>query len=212
MKTKITLTLVALFAFTFAQGQEREEITGSQVEDEMNTARGITFDPGDMFVEGGISFSTNDNSDAYSINPKFGYFTSRNFAVGADIDFGGSKDDITDVKSDFFGIGAFGRYYFLELSQKRFKAYGEVGLGYSHSRDQGPTFDDTTNGIKANITLGINYFFTKNFAATFVLADILTYNNAQPEDGSSSNSFELNINLFNNIFAQPKFGLLYKFN
>ena len=210
MKTKITLTLVALFAFTFAQAQE--EITKSQVEKEMNTAKGITLDKGDMFVEGGISFSTDDNSNAYSINPKYGYFISKNLAVGADLDFGGSKIDATDVKTNFFGIGAFARYYFLELSEKRFKAYGDVGLGYSHSRDEGPSYDNTTNGIKANITVGVNYFFTKNFAATFVLADILTYNNANPENGSSSNSFELNINLFNNIFAQPKFGLLYKFN
>lgn len=208
MKAKITITLLALFAFSFSQAQQ-EDIT----EAETKSAKGVTFDKGDMFIEGGISFSTGDNFHSYSINPKFGYFISNNFAVGGDVDFGGSDDDATDSKTNFFGIGAFARYYFLELDQKRFKAYGDVGFGYSHSRDGIPSqnIDNTTNGIKANLTLGLNYFFTKHFAASFVLADILTYNNAQPEDGDSSNSFELNINLFNNIFAQPKFGLLYKF-
>lgn len=210
MKKRIITTALALFAFCYANAQQAE------INSEMNSAKGITFQPGDMFVEGGISFSTNDDSNAYSINPKFGYFISNNFAVGGDVDFGGSKTDATDAKTSFFGIGAFARYYFLELDSKRFKAYGDVGLGYSHAREEGNvvgggTYDNTTNGIKANITLGLNYFFTKKFAATFVLADILTYNNAKPEDGASSDSFELNINLFNNIFAQPKFGLLYKF-
>ncbi|MHA7941465.1 outer membrane beta-barrel protein [Formosa sp. 3Alg 14/1] len=209
MKTRITLTLVALFAFGFAQAQD-QEITKSQITSEMRTARGVSFEEGDMFVEGGISITTDGDNTSYGINPKFGYFISDKIAVGGDLDFGGSDTD-GGSETDFFGIGAFARYYFLELDQKRFKAYGDVGLGYGHSRVQANGIDNTNNDIKANITLGLNYFFTKNFAATFVLADILTYNNANPEDGDSSNSFTLNINLFNNIFAQPQFGLLYKF-
>ncbi|MGO4771449.1 outer membrane beta-barrel protein [Flavobacterium sp. W22_SRS_FK3] len=209
MKTKFFIILLML-TFGFVNAQERE------AEAEMNSAKGVSFDTGDMFIEGGISFSDSDDSNSYSINPKFGYLIAHNFAVGGDLDFGGSKTDATDSKTTFFGIGVFARYYFFEADSKRFKAFGDIGLGYSHARDEGNVvgggrYDETTNGIKANITLGLNYFFTKKFAATFVLADILTYNNAKPEDGPSSNSFELNINLFNNIFAQPKFGLLYKF-
>ncbi|WP_225312591.1 outer membrane beta-barrel protein [Pseudotamlana haliotis] len=179
----------------------------------MRSAKGVSFEEGDMFVEGGVSVSTDDVTTSYSINPKFGYFLSDKVAIGGDLDFGGSKDESTspDTKTNFFGVGAFARYYFLELSQKRFKAYGDVGLGYSHSRVEVGDVDNTTNGIKANLTLGVNYFFTKKFAATFVLADILTYNNANPENSDATNSFELNINLFNNPFAQPQFGLLYKF-
>ncbi|CDF80108.1 conserved hypothetical protein [Formosa agariphila KMM 3901] len=206
MKTKITLTLIALFVFSFAQAQQEE-----LAKKELRSAKGVTFEKGDMFVEGGISITTDGDNTTYGINPKFGYFLSDKIAVGGDLDFGGSDTD-GGSESDFFGIGAFARLYFLELDSKRFKAYGDVGLGYGHSRVKTSVSDNTSNDIKANITLGLNYFFTKNFAATFVLADILTYNNASPEDGDSSNSFALNINLFNNIFAQPQFGLLYKFN
>lgn len=214
MKTRIIATVLGLFAFSFAQAQQipDKEITQNQVQDELRSAKGITFEKGDLFVEGSIKFTTNDNQSSYGINPKVGYFLSDKFAVGGDIDFGGNKVDGTDEKNNFFGIGAFARYYFLEIADKRLKAYGDVGFGYGHSRNQGPNdYDNTNNDIKANVTLGINYFFTKHFAATFVLADIITYNNANPEDGDASNSFELNINLFNNIFAQPQFGLLYKF-
>ncbi|WP_066219279.1 outer membrane beta-barrel protein [Formosa haliotis] len=214
MKKRIILSALALFAFGFAQAQQLpdKELTEGQVKKEIRSAKGVSFEKGDMFVEGGISITIDGDNTSYGINPKFGYFLSDKIAVGADMDFGGSDTEGGD-DVNFFGIGAFARYYFLELDQKRFKAYGDVGFGYGHSRRKNETtdFDNTSNDIKANVTLGLNYFFTKHFAATFVLADILTYNNANPEDADPSNSFALNINLFNNIFAQPQFGLLYKF-
>jgi hypothetical protein len=209
MKAKITI--LALVTFCFANAQETE------AKEELNSAKGVEFKRGDMFVEGGISFTTADTEDSFSINPKFGYFLSNKLAVGGDLDFAQTKEDLNDSETNFFGIGVFARYYFFEADARRFKVFGDVGLGYSHATEEynivgDPVrYDNTTNGIKANITIGLNYFFTDHFAATFTLADILTYNNAKPEDGSSSNSFELNVNLFNNIFAQPKFGLLYKF-
>jgi hypothetical protein len=68
----------------------------------------------------------------------------------------------------------------------------------------------TDNALNANLDLGMNYFFTSHWAATFELANILSYNNANPENGNNSNDLNVNVNLFNNIFAQPQFGLLYK--
>ena len=214
MKTRITI--VALVSFCFATAQEVPVVPVEAVEAEVNSAKGVTFKEGDMFIEGGISFTTTDGGDSFSINPKFGYFLSDKLAVGGDIDWSQTRQDINDAEYNTFGIGGFARYYFLETDHKRFKAYTDVGLGYSHATEEydeidGTRIDDTSNGIKANVTIGLNYFITNQIAATFVLADILTYNNTSPENGDSTSSFELNINLFNNIFAQPKFGLLYKF-
>jgi outer membrane protein W len=210
MKAKITL--LALMAFCFANAQD----TPAVVEAELDSAKDMQFKEGDMFVEGGISFSTQESTSSFSINPKFGYFLSNRLAVGGDLDFANSKEDLNDAEYSAYGIGVFARYYFFETDARRFKVYGDAGLGYSHAKEEfnvvdGGRVDNTTNGIKANVTIGLNYFFTSHLAATFTLADILTYNNANPENGDSSSSFELNINLFNNIFAQPKFGLLYKF-
>ena len=83
-------------------------------------------------------------------------------------------------------------------------------MGYGKNKTEGPGFEDNNNSITADINLGLNYFFTKNLAATFTLANILSYNSVSPENGDSVNKFELNINLFENIFAQPQFGVLYK--
>lgn len=204
MKTKLSVILT-LFTFYFASAQQ------DQVDAEMNTAKGITFSHGDMFIEGAIQISTGGDQDYYAFNPKFGYFLNDKFAVGGQISFSSDKDELTDTKTNIFGIGGFARYYLLELDKKRFKAYGEVGLGYGRNKVEDPTGSDDSNSLTADINVGLNYFITKNIAVTFVLANVLSYNSVSPENGPSSNTFELNINLFENIFDQPKFGLLYRF-
>ena len=198
---KIILLLVAVFAFNCANAQDSE-------------MRKATLSAGDKWLEGGITLTTGDsNNDYFAFTPKFGYFLTDKWAVGADLNISTVSylpNTAKLDKSGSFGIGVFARYYFLSLGN--FKAYGEAGLGYSHKKYE--YLDNTTNidnGIKANIDLGINYFFTPKWAATFTLANILSYNNASPEDGPSTSDLEVNINLFDNIFAQPQFGLLYKF-
>lgn len=204
MKTKFSIIL-ALFTFYFASAQQ------DQVDAEMNTAKGITFSHGDMFIEGSIQISTGGDRDFYAFNPKFGYFLNDKFAVGGQISFSSDKYESTDIKTNIFGIGGFARYYVLELDKKRFKAYGEVGLGYGRNKVETATGSDDSNSLTANINVGLNYFVTKNIAVTFTLANILSYNSVSPENGPSSDTFQLNINLFENIFDQPKFGLLYRF-
>ncbi|WP_281231487.1 outer membrane beta-barrel protein [Flavobacterium gelatinilyticum] len=205
MKTKFSIFLV-LFTFYFANAQQDQ-----QAETEMNSAKGITFSNGDMFLEGSIQINTGGESDYYAVNPKFGYFLNDKFAVGGQVSFSSDKEEATNIKTEIFGVGAFARYYALELDQKRFKAYGEVGLGYGRNKVENDTGSNDTNSLTANINVGLNYFLTKNIAVTFTLANILSYNSVSPEDGPSSDTFKLNINLFENIFDQPKFGLLYRF-
>lgn len=212
---KIILSVAAIFAFGFANAQEQAE-----------EAKTYGFSKGNMYIEGGLSIATDDDSSSFSFNPKFGYFVTDKIAVGGDLDFGSGKQenlvdgfgDAYERKNNNFGIGAFARYNFLSLSSNRFVAFSELGLGFSSNKekwdyaDSGLSDTEATNtGIKANLDLGLNYFITPRLAATFTLANILSYNNENPENGDNTNSFELNVNLFNNIFDQPKFGLLYKF-
>ncbi|MBO9582774.1 MAG: outer membrane beta-barrel protein [Flavobacterium sp.] len=204
MKTKFSVIL-ALFAFCFANAQQ------DQVDSEMNSAKGVTFEKGDMFLEGSIKISTGGDADYYGFSPKFGYLLNDKFAVGAKLNYSSNKIEATDEKTNVFGVGAFARYYFLELDKKRFKTYAEVGLGYGRNKYESPTVSDTSNSITADLNVGLNYFVTKNIAVTFVLANVLAYNSVSPENGPSSDTFQLNINLFENIFDQPQFGLLYRF-
>ncbi|KAF2514561.1 outer membrane beta-barrel protein [Flavobacterium foetidum] len=204
MKTKFSIIL-ALFAFCFANAQEY------QAEEEMNSAKGVTFQKGDMFLEGSIKISTGGDSDYYGFSPKFGYLLNDKFAVGAKLDYQSNETELTNTKTNVFGVGAFARYYFLELDKKRLKTYAEAGLGFGRNKTEINGVSDTDNSITADINVGLNYFVTKNIAITFTLANILAYNSVSPEDGPSSDTFKLNINLFENIFNQPQFGLLFRF-
>lgn len=204
MKTKF-LIIATLFTFSFVNAQQVD------ADEEMNSAKGVTFQSGDMFLEGSIKISTGGDVDYYGFSPKFGYFLNDKFAVGAKLSYESYEREAPESKNDVFGVGAFARYYFLELDKKRFKAYGEAGLGFGRNKNEIEGIEDTDNSITADINVGLNYFFTKNVAVTFTLANILSYNSVSPEDGPSSNTFQLNINLFENIFNQPQFGLLYRF-
>lgn len=204
MKLKIT-ALVAFFTFSFGYAQQQE------VDQQVNSAKGITFQHGDKFIEGSIQISTGGKEDYYGFNPKFGYFLNNKFAIGAQLNYSSDKVKTVYNETNVFGIGGFARYYVLELDKKRFKAYGEAGLGFGNNKVKTDVSSTTSNSITADINVGLNYFITKNIAATFTLANILSYNSVSPENGPSANTFQLNINLFENIFNQPKFGLLYKF-
>jgi len=206
MKTRFFIIL-SMLTFSFANAQQDE------VDAETNSAKGITFEKGDMFLEGSIKISTGGETDYYGFSPKFGYLLNDKFAVGAKLDYSSKKEEtVPETKTNVFGVGAFARYYFLELDKKRFKAFAEAGLGFGSNKTKIEGIeDDTDNSITADITVGLNYFVTKNIAVTFTLANVLAYNSVSPENGPSSDTFNLNINLFENIFDQPQFGLLYRF-
>ena len=206
MKRSIITTALALFTFGFIHAQQE-----ALIESEMDTGKGLTFQTGDMFAEGSLKLTTGGAEEVFGFNPKFGYFIKPKLAVGADMNIGSTKIKSQDYKTNIFSFGAFARYYCLELAHKRFKAYTEVGLGFGHNKQKTAGVSDNNNSITADINVGLNYFFTKNIAATFTLANILSYNSVNPENGSSTDTFTMNLNLFNNIFDQPQFGLLYKF-
>jgi hypothetical protein len=193
---KYIVSVVAIFTFGVANAQ-----------DVVNNG----FSKGDKFAEGSFSFRSNDVEDSWSFTPKMGVMLDNKWAVGGFFALGGSKDNANDKEGNF-GIGGFARYYFLSLgASKNFNAYGEIGLGYSAlTKDPNIGNKSTNNVMNANIDLGMNYFFASHWAVTFELANILSYNKVNPENGNNSSDLNINVNLFNNIFAQPQFGLLYK--
>ena len=195
---KIILSILAVAAFGTANAQDGDV-----------TAKG--FAKGDMWAEGSFSFRSGDIQDSWSFTPKMGYMINDKIGLGGFLAFSGSENSTNDKESKY-GLGAFARYYFLSLGEdKSFQAYGELGLGYSSVKNDPAALPSSTDSaMNANIDLGINYFFTSNWAATFKLANILSYNNSNPENGHNSSDLEVEVNLFNNIFAQPQFGLLYK--
>ncbi|MCR5863169.1 outer membrane beta-barrel protein [Flavobacterium sp. J372] len=216
---KIILSAAAIVAIAFsAKAQETE-------------TPAFGFSAGNIIVEGNLSWNSTKEEEPgvetkenfFSFNPKAGYFITDKFAVGVELGIGSNKEEVTpdgaptsEEKTNFFGAGVFGRYYFLELGQ-RFKTYAEVGVGFGGGKTEvDGTEISKNNGVNAGLDLGINYFITPSFAINFGLADVISYNSFTLEDPATgdetkTNTFEGNINVFNNFFSTATFGLTYKF-
>ncbi|HWR95096.1 MAG TPA: outer membrane beta-barrel protein, partial [Flavobacterium sp.] len=211
---KIILSTVAFLAFGYANAQE------AVVTETDAVTYGLT--EGDWWAEGYFKYSsTSDETSSvestFSFTPQIGYMLNSKWGVGGYLSFGGQSYNEVNGRnldsSGSWGIGAFARHYFLSLGKhKSFQAYGEIGLGYSAlTTDYNNGIDSTTDSaLNARVNVGLNYFFTPKFAATFVLANILSYNSNNNDTAEDTNDLTVNINLYENIFATPQFGLLYK--
>ena len=210
---KIILSLAAVLAFSAANAQDKKE------------SKGFGFSEGNVIVEGNLSFgsSTTDNGGAevkennLNFSPKVGYFLSDKLALGVELGVGSAKEETgaNETTSNTFNAGVFARYYFLDLGQ-RFKTYTEAGLGFGSGKNEVNGNETSSNSsLNFGIDLGINYFVTENFAINFGLNNVLGYSNTTtefPGGGETKvSSFNGNLNVFNNFFDTPSFGLTWKF-
>jgi outer membrane protein len=200
---KLILSAAAVFVFSFANAQETST---------------FGFGEGNIIVEGNLGFnSTNDkNTDiktsSFTFNPKAGYFITDDVAIGIELGIGSAREEASgaETKQSNFGVGAFARYYFLELGE-RFKTYGEFGLGFDTYKEEMGGLEAKASGFGAGLGLGMNYFITENFAINFALSDILSYSSYKPDGGEAISEFNGNINVFDNFFTTAQFGLTFKF-
>ena len=222
---KVLLTAVAVFSLTFVNAQEEKE------------TKGFGFSQGNIMLEGNLGFSSNKetNSDStgdidetktssFNFNPKAGYFVTDKIAVGVELMMGSGKTEMTvfgppnvtsETTNNSFGAGVFARYYFLELGE-RFKTYAEAGLGFGSAKWEAngvETQKDSNFGL--GFDLGMNYFVTEKMAINFGLANVLGFNSTTSEfpggDETTNSGINGNLNVFNNFFDTPTFGLTYKF-
>lgn len=235
MKKLLLLSAVAVFGLSNVNAQDEA------------TEKTFGFEKGNIIVEGNLGFSSSTDTDSdesgdlfesktstFSFNPKAGYFISDKFAVGIQLNLNSSKMEDTvlaidpnfseETKASVFGAGVFARYYFLDLG-KRFKTYGEFGIGFASGNVEttetgatDPTTDYDVSGFGAGVSLGINYFVSECFAINFVLSDVLSYASAtetnnlpNTSDEFKTSEFNGNVNVFNNFFETAQFGLTYKF-
>ncbi len=194
---KIILTAAAVFAISFANAQDKKD-------------SGFGFAKGDVVVGGNISYSSNDNgttkTTSSTFSPQLGYFISDNLALGAGLTIGSMDNGTTKASS--FGLDLEGRYYFLNLGE-RFKTYTNFGFGFG-SMDSGLAGADKVKTFNLGGGLGMNYFVTSKLAINWGLSNILSYG-SQKVGSSSTTNVDLNVNVFQNFFNTPTFGLVYKF-
>jgi outer membrane protein len=209
-KLFITLTVVAGLAFS-------------------SKAQDFGFKKGDGLLEGNISFNSSNNKNSeekessFSFSPKAGYFLSDKIAVGVQLGFSSEKQEDYGTgtesidKTNVFGVGVFGRYYFLELG-KRFKTYAEVGVGYATSKSEteagGTTIEDPkVNTLGFNGGIGANYFLTERLALNVSLTNIIGFSSSKADVSGAKavTNFGVQAGGVDNIFDIATFGLTFKF-
>lgn len=199
---KLLFSAAAVFAFTFANAQETTSTGG--------------FSTGDVFISGSIGFGSEKTGDfktnEFNFSPRAAYFVSDNISLGLALGYNNTKQDedfgfgTTEVKTNTFEIGAFGRYYFMPASQ--FSLFTQLGVNYgtTKSEAEGEEFNKA-NGFNVEFAPGISYFISDHFAleATF---GVLGYTTVKPDadDADSTNTFEFGLDM-----SDINFGLLYKF-
>ncbi len=143
------------------------------------------FAEGDIIVEGNVNFysskdkNTDTKNNSVTISPKVGFFLNDDLAIGANLSVGSSKTEVSGTDTSKFsqyGVGVFGRYYFLDIGQ-RFKTYTELGVGYMSNNNK--LADVKTNSINAGLDLGVNYFVKENIALTFGLDNLLSFSSSK---------------------------------
>jgi hypothetical protein len=107
---KVILTAAAVFAFGFANAQDKN---GGQTSEgkwliEANTGFGAAHS-----ANTGFQFASSDGSTAYNLGAEAGYFIIDNLALKAGLGFGGVKPDGGDSVTSFsYKIGA--KYYVID--------------------------------------------------------------------------------------------------
>jgi len=162
-----------------------------------------TFTKGDTFIEGTVNFVSSDDVKTFNFNPSVGYFLTNKFAAGVTVNTQSTKT--ADVKtSDSFGVGVFGRYYFLNIGE-RFTTFSQLAI----TSDSDKTADTKT--LNANIGLGANYFITKNLSLTLSVADLVLYASIKAGTALAVNTTTVGFSGVINPFTAPTFGLNYRF-
>ena len=198
---KIILTVAAVFAFGFANAQDKKESNEG-------------FSKGDVFVTGAFSISSTNNKNndqkdnSFEIAPQVNYFLTENISLGAKISYSSDKQSVagTDTQDDStIAFGLAGRYYFTPAS--KFSVFGQLAAEYGSTTDNLATPEFKVNGFGAGLGLGLNYFVASNWSIEANFA-ALNFSSEKVDVAGAENetSFGLGANM-----RAISFGVNYKF-
>jgi len=179
---KIILTAAAVFAFSFANAQDKKD-------------SGMGFAKGDFYASGSVSTESvsggGDSSNSFS--PSFGYFISDKISLSAEF----ATEKMGDDKASAFGVGV--AYHF--NAGNRFSSH--IGLSLATGSGTTTALDYKLTGL--SLGYGIKYFVSSHFALMANVA-ALNYVSVTPDGGDAVNSTQLGLDLSN-----ISLGLIYKF-
>lgn len=191
---KIILTVAAVFAFGFANAQDKEVSEG--------------FAKGDLYLSGTAGFASSKTgdfkTDGFTLSPGLGYFLTENIALEGQLTYASTKVDngVVDDKSTGVGAAIGAKYFWTPAS----KFSLSLGANISYLSTKFDDADVTEKEIGISIPLGLNYFVSNDFALTASWGGFGYSSNDNGGDGAEkTNSFGLAVDM-----STINFGLLYK--
>ncbi len=199
---KIIFTVAAIFAFGFANAQDKKENSG------------MGFAKGDLFITGAfnVSGTNNKNNDVktnhFEIAPQVNFFLTNNISLGAMISYTSDKAEnaTTDTQDDStIAFGLAGRYYFTPASQ--FSVFAELAAEYSSTTDNLAVPEFKVNAFGVALAPGINYHLSNHWSVEAKWA-VLGFASAKADVTGAENvtAFEFGADL-----RDLSIGLNYKF-
>ncbi|MDI9257432.1 MULTISPECIES: outer membrane beta-barrel protein [Flavobacterium] len=202
---KIILTVAAVFAFGFANAQDKKEGSGEG------------FAKGDLYLSGSFNFSSEKTgdfkTDSFTIAPGLGYFISDNLAIEGSLAYLSGKEnvdlfgdgDLYELKTSGFGISAGVKYFWTPASKFSLSVGGNVSYASIKSEVSG-LGDSTSKIIGVNVPVGLHYFVSNSFALTTSWGGLGYSSNDNGGNGAEkTNGFNLGLDM-----SDVSFGLIYK--
>ena len=201
---KIIFTVAAVFAFGFANAQDKKE----------DNASGLGFAKGDIFITGAFNVSSNNDkntdikTNSFEIAPQVNFFLTENITLGAMISYTNTKAenaiaDVMDVSRISFGLA--GRYYFTPASQ--FSVFGELAAEYASMTDNLSDPEFKVNGFAVAAAPGVVYHVSNHWSLEAKWAVLgFTSEKADVDGAENATSFNFGADL-----RDLSIGLNYKF-
>ena len=205
---KIILTVAAVFAFGFANAQDKKE-------------GGAGLASGDIVLTGDLNYTSISQGDvkgnAFALAPGVGYMMSNNLMILGSIGISSgtaSNPGSDDVKINGLGLNAGVRYFFTPADKFSLSIGGQIGYGSISSNLEVDEFGDAvilaedlkTSTISLNVPVGLHYFMNDNFAITATFGGLGYSSSKEDTDGAEAvNTLGLNLNM-----SAINFGLIYK--
>jgi len=194
---KIILTVAAVFAFGFANAQDKKESSEG-------------FSKGDVFVTGAFTVSSAKTGDAkdntFEFEPRVAFFVTENIALGAKVGFGSDKEStgsVTTKDMSSFKGGVFGRYYFTPAS--KFSLFANLGLDFSNMKNK--LSSGKNNEMTFGLGAGMNYHLSNHFSLE-TMVGVLSFNS---NDNGGNGATKTNTFNFGGDWRAVSFGVNYKF-
>lgn len=190
----------------------------------MLKAQEFGFKKGDFLVEGTLNASVEeggmenyDKRSSFGFQPQASYFLTDKLSVGLSLGIGNGKFEESINASEgtidysYYSAGVLARYYFLDLGP-RFKTFTSLAGNFTDMSYDDENFDiPNMKEYTVRGGIGASFFITKNVAINYTFTNIVGFSSTKLSENSTTNSFSLSLNDFQNFFQSGSFSLSFRF-